>query len=363
MPLGIFMKDRRASVINRITGWENANRLLDKAINEGTVPGATAAAGVGGKLLWRYVGGQAQVLGGPPRAMREDTWFDLASLTKVMATLPSLLVLASQGELSFGDSVRRFFPAWEARWDRVTLRQLLTHSGGLVPYRDYYQSIQGIDAYLAAISVEPWDAEPGRQVSYSDLGFITLGAVVERVSGLSLDRFAEEAVFEPLGIQEVQFRPDASMALNSAATELENGTAIVGVVHDENARAIGGVAGHAGLFGTLDAVSRYSISWSQDAYSLFSSAVREKALSLHTEGLNGRRGLGWVLLGDGYDVGGDFWPATGGGHTGFTGTSLQFDPKSGIWAVLLTNRVHFGRGTNINSLRRAFHNVVMEILG
>lgn len=167
----------------------------------------------------------------------------------------------------------------------------------------------------------------------------------------------------PLGIREAEFRPDPTRASSFAATELEKGQAIVGVVHDENARAIGGVAGHAGLFGTLDAVTQYAMSWCDDTQSFFSSAVREAALRLHTEGLNGRRGLGWVLSGDSYDVAGDFWPSSGAGHTGFTGTSLQFDPVSGIWAVLLTNRVHFGRGANINPLRRAFHNIVMEILG
>ncbi len=326
-------------------------------------PGAAAAVGIGSQVLWRYVGGQALVHGGTPRPLSEDTWFDLASLTKVMATLPSLLVLAATGQISFLDPIRRFFPEWDVRWDRVTLRHLMTHTGGLVPHRDYYINLQGVEAYLAAIQVEPWDADPGTRVSYSDLGFITLGAVVERVSGRSLDSFVEEAVMAPLGIREAAFRPGSAGAASFAATELEKGQAIVGVVHDENARAIGGVAGHAGLFGTLDAVSRYAMSWCDDAQSFLSPAVREAALRLHTEGLNGRRGLGWVLLGDSYDVAGDFWPSTGAGHTGFTGTSLQFDPLSGIWAVLLTNRVHFGRGTNINPLRRAFHNVVMEILG
>lgn len=295
--------------------------------------------------------------------MQQDTWFDLASLTKVMATLPAMLVLASQGQLSLADSVRRFFPEWDARWEQVSLRHLLTHSGGLVSHRNYYESLKGLDAFLDAIQREPWDAEPGVQVSYSDLGFITLGAVVERVSGMPLNQFVDQWVYQPLGIREAGYVPSAAVQARCAATELENGVALVGTVHDENARAIGGVAGHAGLFGTIDAVSRYAMSWSDDALSLFSPAVRHACTRLETAGLNGRRGIGWVLLGDGYDVAGDFWPETGGGHTGFTGTSMQFDPVSGIWAVLLTNRVHYGRGTNINGIRRALHNIVMEVLG
>ncbi len=349
--------------MNRTATWENADQLLDGAINKGVIPGALAAAGRREQILWRYVGGQALVHGGDPRPMRENTWFDIASLTKVMATLPSLLVLASRGKLSFGDTVRRFFPDWDARWDQVTVRHLLTHSGGLVSHRNYFESISGRDAYLQAIQQEPWDAAPGTQVSYSDLGFMTLGAIVEEVSGMSLDAFVRDAVFAPLGISEAAYRPEPEMATRTAATEVENGQALAGLVHDENARAIGGVAGHAGLFATLDAVSRYAMSWTTDGLSLFSPAVRDACTRLSTGHLNGRRGLGWVLLGDGYDVAGDFWPATGAGHTGFTGTSLQFDPVTGIWAVLLTNRVHYGRGANINPLRRALHNIVMEILG
>lgn len=121
---------------------------------------------------------------------------------------------------------------------------------------------------------------------------------------------------------------------------------------------MGGVAGHAGLFASVHDVARYVMSWTSEDGSPLAPWVRQASLRLATAGLNGRRGLGWVLPGDGYDVSGDFWPPTTVGHTGFTGTSIQFDPISGMYAVLLTNRVHFGRGTNINGLRRRFHNAV-----
>lgn len=342
--------------------WGHADYLLRSAIDDGTIPGVVAAAGVGSDVAWQFAGGQAVAHGGAARTIKSDTWFDVASLTKVVATLPSVLLLASRGQLTLTDTVRQHFPEWDARWERVTLRHLLTHSGGLPSTRPYFRTLVGPDAYLRAIQEEAWDGPPGTRVSYSDLGFIVLGAIVEHAAGQPMDRFVEEEVFAPLGI-EAQYRPAADLRDQCAATEVDDGRALIGVVHDENARAIGGVAGHAGLFATLDGIIRYAMAWTSDDQRLFSSAVRAAAMRSYTEGLNGRRGLGWSLPGDSYDVGGDFWPATGGGHTGFTGTSLQVDPESGIWAVLLTNRVHYGRGFNINPLRRAFHNVVVQCLG
>ncbi|MCY0879495.1 MAG: serine hydrolase [Firmicutes bacterium] len=343
--------------------WDRVRALLEHAVEAGWIPGFAARVGIRDQVLWQHVGGQAVQQGGRPRPMTEDTWFDLASLTKVMATLPSLLVLAQEGKVTFRQSVREFFPTWDARWDQVTIHHLLTHSGGLVPFRPYHETLDAPAAVLHAIQNEPWAAPPGTSVIYSDLGFILLGAIVEQVSGRPLAAFVETAVFEPLGIREARYTPDEAVKARCAATEVVAGQALQGVVHDENARAMGGVAGHAGLFATVDAVSRYAMAWAAGPSPLWSEAVWNYATRCHTTSLNGRRGWGWALRGDSYDVGGDFWPDTGAGHTGFTGTSLQFDPVSGIWAVLLTNRVHLGREVNINPLRRTFHNVVMGIVG
>jgi CubicO group peptidase (beta-lactamase class C family) len=349
--------------VGALGAWAAADELLERAINRGVIPGAAARVGIRDTVVWQFVGGQALIHGGTPRSMTGDTWFDLASLTKVMVTLPSLLILAQEGELTFSDTVRHFFADWDTRWDQVTLQQLLTHTGGLAPFRPYHETLQGSDALLWAISREPWEAAPGSVVTYSDLGYIILGAIVERVAGMSLAAFAKERVFNPLGIREADYNPSQDVRGRCAATEVINGQALVGVVHDENARAMGGVAGHAGLFATLDAVSRYAMLWAGGSSPVLGETVRRAATRCYTAPLRGQRGWGWALRYDSYDVGGDFWPATGAGHTGFTGTSLQFDPVTGIWAVLLTNRVHYGRATNINPLRRALHNVVMSVLG
>jgi CubicO group peptidase (beta-lactamase class C family) len=341
--------------------WETAEQLLERAITQKVIPGAAAAAGRGDQTYWQTVQGMAVVHGADPRPLAASDWFDLASLTKVMVTMPALLTLAARGQLNFADSVAQYFPTWDDRWKTVTLQHLLTHTGGLVAHREYFTHLSGLPEYLKAISEEPWASEPGRQVMYSDLGYIVLGAIVERVADCSLHEFAARTVFNPLAIQ-AGFCPDAQLQAHCVATEVLRNQALIGVVHDENARALGGIAGHAGLFASLDAVVRYVKSWTCDDSSLFTRPVRNAATRLYTKHLNGRRGWGWALREDGYDVGGDFWPPTGAGHTGFTGTSVQFDPISGLWAVLLTNRVHFGRGTNINGLRRAFHNIVVQVL-
>lgn len=345
-----------------IGSFSHCEQLLNDAIADGLIPGAAAAVGVRSQVLWQYAGGHAQIQGGTPHPMTITTWFDVASLTKVMATLPALLKLASEGRLSFGDPVTRFFPDWEAHWGQVTLRHLLTHTAGLVPHRDYYVTLRGKDQYLAAIQAEPWEHRPGETVQYSDLGFILLGAVVEAVSNTPLDRFITQEVLAPMGIREAVFCPDDPIRSQCAATEVVDGQALKSLVHDENARAMGGVAGHAGLFATLQAVSQYAAVWASGDDTILPAVIRDACTRLQTANLGGQRGLGWVLSGDPYDVSGDFWPATGAGHTGFTGTSIQFDRLSGVWAVLLTNRVHFGRGVNISPLRRRFHNLVMSVL-
>jgi CubicO group peptidase (beta-lactamase class C family) len=186
--------------------------------------------------------------------------------------------------------------------------------------------------------------------------------LIERITQMPLGQYGEQAVFGPLGLHQATFCPPPSIQGLCAATELIDGQALVGVVHDENARALGGMAGHAGLFATLDAVSRYAALWSSSAASGLPHAAKEAALRSETGSLDGNRGLGWVLHGDAYDVAGDLWPLSGAGHTGFTGTSIQFDRVTGIWAVLLTNRVHFGRAVNIGGLRRRFHNAVAAAL-
>jgi len=336
---------------------------LRASLDEAVFPGCTWAVGEGERVVAQ---GALGVFGRgtyAARPMTVETLFDLASLTKVTATLPAVLLLAERGEIHLDRPVSAYLPGFSGgAKDRVTLRHLLTHTGGLVSHRPFYASLQG-DAVVEAAVAEPLEREPGTRVEYSDLGFILLGAVVRQVTGQPLDAFVAKEIFAPLGMDETTYRPPTSLRSRIAPTETppDQDQPKVGVVHDENAEAMGGVSGHAGLFAPLADVVRYvTHGWLGDG--LLSPWTRAAALRLQTEGLGGRRGLGWVLRFDGYDPTGDFWPATSFSHTGFTGTSIAADPVTGVWAVLLTNRVHFGRGTDIGAARRRFHNAVAGCL-
>jgi CubicO group peptidase (beta-lactamase class C family) len=360
-----------------------AGELIDRAVATGLVPGAVLAAGVRtADLVLLHVAGHAQRDAAATRPMTADTVFDLASLTKVVATLPVVLRLAGRGEIGLDQPVGRYLPrfagAGGAGKDTVTVRQLLLHTSGLPGVRRYYQHLHGREELLAAALAEPLAAPPGTVFAYSDVGFINLGELAAAVTGRGLDRLVQDAVCGPLGMTATRYLPPVDWSGRIAATEVVDGVAKVGVVHDENAEILGGVAGHAGLFGTAADLARYAAAWAGNAGAdgLFLdgsgrdrgpfSGLRAEALCCQTGSLDCRRGLGWGLRGDRYDNMGDGWPDSGAGHTGFTGTSLSVDPRSGLWAVLLTNAVHFGRGPehSVVGLRKQVHAAVAaELLG
>jgi CubicO group peptidase (beta-lactamase class C family) len=338
-----------------------AAESLARAVGAGSVPGAVFAAGVGAQVDDVVVVGDAQHLGGPVRPMRRDTLFDLASLTKVVATTPSILLLAGAGRLSLEDLVCAYSPDFvgDGR-EQVTIRQLLSHTSGLPREVRFWQTMSDPALARQALHRMPLESAPGSRVEYSDVGFMLLGEVVEAVSGATLDATVSELVTCPLDMGSTCFNPGKPYWRRAAATEPGlDGVPIVGVVHDENARFFGGVMGHAGLFSTVDDLVRYVGAWldgGPEASALYDWRV--EACRDQTAGLNGRRGLGWVLRGDPMDFLTDSWPLTSVSHTGFTGTSIAFDPESKYWAVLLTNAVHFGRSRERNrGLRQEVYSV------
>jgi CubicO group peptidase (beta-lactamase class C family) len=253
----------------------------------------------------------------------------------------------------------------------VTIRHLLTHTSGLPAMADFHRWCVSREEVLGALLRTPLEVPPGSQVIYSDLGFMTLGEVVRVVCGAPLDVTVRRVVTGPLGMSSTGFAPAGAttsgwpLSLVAATERRSDGDGLpwVGTVHDENARACGGVAGHAGLFSTLADLARFAQWWVSDDDGPVPAALRRTATSDQTPGLAGHRGLGWVRIGDRFDILGPAWPPTAVSHTGFTGTSLALDPASGVWAVLLTNAVHFGRDhTAIRALRRDVHAAVAAAL-
>jgi CubicO group peptidase (beta-lactamase class C family) len=349
--------------------FDAVDDLLRRAITSGEIPGAVLAVGRGREILHETVLGAADIdRDGAVRPMRLDTLFDIASLTKVVATLPAVLGLVASGAVALDEPVASYCARFAAaNKATITVRQLLTHTSGLPAHRELWRSHDDPASLLDAALAEPAEDPPSTVVRYSDLGFIALGAVASAASGLPLDRAARELVFEPLGMASTSYRPAGAAAATAAATEpFEDGKARVGVVHDENAAGLGGVAGHAGCFSNLVDLSCYLAAWADGAHelqALFGEGLRIEALRCQTGGLGGHRGLGWTARGDAYDHLGTGWPNRSVGHTGFTGTSLALDPESGTFVVLLTNAVRFGRTGVMVPLRRALHSAVAVATG
>jgi len=335
--------------------------LLDEAVAGGSasgVPGAVAAVGRGPDTLGRWVTGQADATAG--RSMQAGTVFDLASLTKVVATTTVTLALATRGELELSDPVAGYLPdAVACRDAGVTVAHVLTHTSGLPGSRRFYRWCRSRQELLRDLCQTPLSQPPGTRVAYSDPGFMLLGEVVAAVAGEPLDAAVRRLVTGPLGLTATGFKPNGPAARFAATERRADGTAWTGTVHDENARLLGGVAGHAGLFASVDDLARFAAWWVRDDDAVVPAALRRAAAACQTEGLGGRRGYGWACRGDAFDILGRGWSPAAVSHTGFTGTSLALDPASGLWVVLLTNAVHAGRdATAVQALRRAVHEAV-----
>lgn len=328
------------------------------------IPGVVAVAGSTDTVRTIVTAG-VRKLGG--EAVSADTFFDLASLTKVLSTLPAVLNLISQGEISLDDTLGRFFS--NAGWFQtpsladVTVRQLLTHSSGLPAWRPIFATVSQRQTALANVLQSRLKHSPGSYV-YSDLGFMLLGALIERISGNRQDVFVQEHLYNPLGLATLQYGPLINRPIAATEDCGWRNVLLEGVVHDENAYVMEGVAGHAGLFGTVADIARFAQMYlRQDTGlgdpDLLDFAIREQVTTTDT-----RRGLGWQLKSP-ISCAGEFASGSSFGHTGFTGTSLWLDPEQGWFAVLLSNRVHPSRtgGVHLHQLRCTFHDAVATEFG
>lgn len=326
-----------------------AQEVVRKAVAAGTVPGAVLWVESGARKL-TFVDGQRALV--PAReAMTEDTVFDAASLTKVVATLPCVMRLIEQEKISLEDEVRRFLPEFPAGRG-ITLRHLLTHTSGLRPGIPKEPAWNGYDAGLRrAMELEP-EGPPDRFFRYSDLNFILLGEIVRRVSGLPLNEFAAKTVFEPLHMESTRFLPPENWRARTAPTEQdENGVMLRGVVHDPTARRMGGVAGHAGLFTTAGDLAKYArMILAGGAGVLRPETVRLMTAPQTIATVFERRGLGWDIDSQYSRPRGKAFPIGSFGHTGFTGTSLWIEPQTQTFVIFMSSRLHPDGGHSVRDL-------------
>jgi beta-N-acetylhexosaminidase len=349
--------------------------LLDRAVADGAFPGGVVAIGWNDQLAVHPFGKLTRDAKSPPVTV--NTMYDMASVTKVVVTTTSLMMLVQQKRLSLDAPVSRYLPefaaaaksdpnrAWRAR---ITIRNLMLHDSGLPGIRQYFKDTKGYDAVIARAMSEPLVHEPGTQVEYSDLGFMLLGEIVQRLTGESLDQFVKEHIFEPLEMKDSMFNPPRSLRSRIAPTEFDatyRKRLIIGEVHDENSWAMGGAAGHAGLFSTAPDMAAFCQLMLNggiyDYHRLLNRATIEQFTKRQDIG-DSARALGWDVVTQPSSAGHDF-PSDAFGHTGFTGTSLWLDPDQDLFVVLLTNRVNPTRANEkIRQVRPALHDAVFQAL-
>ncbi len=324
--------------------------IIQQAIANGDIPGAVLIVGHDGKVVYRKAYGQRAL---EPRreTMTLDTVFDLASLTKVVATTTAVMQLVEQGKVRLNDPVAKYVPEFAQNGkEDITVRQLLTHYSGLEPDLDLKTPWEGKDTgYKMAFAETPAEA-PGSRFVYSDINFIVLGALVERVSDETLDAYTERHIFAPLKMTRTRFVPPEKWRAKIAPTQYdENEKMLRGVVHDPTARCMGGVAGHAGLFSTADDLAKFAQVLLNGGDGILSAVTVEKMTSPETPPAEPvLRGFGWDIDSPFSSNRGDLLPVGSFGHTGFTGTSMWIDPTTETYIILLTNAVHpRGKGTAI----------------
>ena len=352
---------------------ERIARLLDEAVASGLGSAAAVSVGDGGREVFRHIAGTVRCLPDLGPTIDERTPFDLASVSKPMATVSIAMVLVAEGRLDLDAPVRAYLP------DAATtgsVRQLLGHSAGCAAHVEFFRRLRvEHPTDPRAVLVDRAQRErcepPGATAVYSDLGFIQLGAVLERAGDAPLEQLFATQVAEPLGLVNARYATSGPIA-GAVATELDDRGLVCGLVHDENCYFGGGVAGHAGLFADLGDVSTWAAAMvstaAGEARGRFDpDTVRRFFTDAPLAGAAWRLGWDTPSATPGVSQAGDRWPRTGAvGHTGYTGTSVWLDLASRRWVVLLTNRVHPTRHGNtadaIKALRRAVGDAVVDSL-
>ncbi|MGA9887687.1 MAG: serine hydrolase, partial [Candidatus Acidiferrales bacterium] len=351
--------------------------LLDSAVTAGAFPGGVLAVGLNDQLVVHPFGSFTR----DAKAARvaASTIYDMASLTKVIVTITSAMMLVQQKRLDLDAPVSRYLPeflaaaksdpnpTWRAR---ITVRMLMLHDSGLPAHRDFYKEAKGYDAVLAKVLAEPLVHEPGTQVEYSDLGFIMLGEIIQRLTGETLEEFAKSHIFAPLGMNESLYNPPVSLRPRIAPTEFDadfRKRLLRGEVHDENAWAMGGISGNAGLFSTAGDVAAFAQMMLNGGiyahHRLIARATIQQFTQRQAVG-DSARTLGWDVPTPPNSSAGHYFSSASFGHTGFTGTSLWIDPERHLFVVLLTNRVNPTRANEqIRQVRPAVHDAIIQALG
>lgn len=347
--------------------------LMKQGMEDGVFPGGVALVTKKGKV--EYEGAFGNSMTTPEkRALSFDSIFDMASLTKVVATTTAALQLIEGGKLTLSDKVCDHFDEYSGNWanKEATIEDLMAHTSGFAavyPFQNTAKNAADVVNVISSLHVALQRMyEPGTAEVYSDLDYILLGRIIEKVTGTTLDAYCMDHIFRPLGMNDTSFNPDRKLEKRFVATEVYPDRLCLGTVHDENAYFMGGVSGHAGLFSTAFDMHLFTSSilrhGSYEGGRILSASSVEQMIRQRRPAINGTFGLGWQLnTGRNFGPSGDLFPPGSFGHTGFTGTMIWMDIPSGVCTILLTNRVHPSRNNpGILRFRRLFNNIVASIL-
>lgn len=356
-----------SSSVFKLEKLQAMDRVINSAISSNQLPGG---------VLWLEHKGQVYVKAYGKRAvlpaeelMTTDTIFDAASLTKVTATTPAMMLLIERGKVKLETAVGEYIPEFKGEGrEKITVRHLFTHTSGLPPGITSREKPTNYVSGIAKAVAEHPRTTPGTEIKYSDVNFILLGEIVRRVSGMPLNDFVDQEVYRPLKMTDTRYLPPVAWLARIAPTEKVEGMVLRGVVHDPTSRRMGGVAGHAGVFFSAADLARYARMLLHegrlDKVRIFKPETVRMMTSVHTDTkVNGKRGLGWDI-----DTGysgprGSHFPVGSYGHTGFTGTSMWLDPASQTFVIFLCNRNHPDGKGDVLSLRRQLGTLAAEAIG
>ena len=353
------------------------DRILNAALLRKDFPGAVLLVGRHDKILFRKAYGDCQWVP-QRRAMEESMIFDLASITKPLATATSLMILVEEGQISLDEKVKDYVPEFVAYVDPfgktgedARIWHLLTHTSGLPPYtvpggqagvEELFGQSLSTERLVAHIAQLPKTDPPGTALHYSCLGYITLAHIIKKVSGQDIAQFSQERIFEPLKMKQTFYCPPKKDRNLCVPTEVVGGKPLIGVVHDPLARLQGGVSGNAGLFSTADDLATFAeMMLHKGTYKgerILSPLTVTRMTSVFPKAAFSGRGLGWDLDSPQSTNGGDLFGPNSYGHTGYTGTSIWIDPDTETYVIFLTNRVHPDDKGAISAMRSRVANVV-----
>lgn len=348
--------------------FSSIDNLITEAVLERTFPGAALIIWKDDSVLFENYYGRF-TYENESESISEKTIFDLASLSKVVATTTAAMICLERNLLSIDDKVKEFIPGFAVNGkENITIRNLLLHNSGLPAWKKFYGREMNKTSVLEEIYSSSLEYKTGTKTVYSDLGIITLGKIIEKVSGLSLDNFCRKEIFIPLEMNSTFYNPDDQMKKICAPTEQDNywrNKLLQGEVHDETAALLGGVAGHAGLFSTVKDLSNFMSMMMNKGVYKNQRIVNAETINIFTnkQSQQSSRGLGWDTKSEKGSSAGNLFSPNSFGHTGFTGTSIWADPERNLFVVFLTNRVYPSReNTKIISFRPKLHDAIINAI-